>query len=182
MEKRLLATVAALLSACALHAGDIEIRMSLNDIFEIKNNPDWTITVDRYMPLRLADISIISKKGYDFDLKLYFKCDTKDLARFDTREKALKSVLDSSKPYLPYCVEKAIAPKPLKVKRFGFYAVLTDKKLAKAEKTPPGEYKYMTRGLYRTADDSVLGFSLMTNDIDSKDYEKLLEYILAFEK
>jgi hypothetical protein len=171
-----------LLLSLALYAKDIKITMSLDDTFTIKDNPNWIIKNERYMPLRLADISIFSKKGYAFDLKLYFKCDTKDLSNFDTAEKIKESILASSKKYLPYCVEDKIILEKLKVKRFGFYTQLTDKELIKKKKIPKGEYKYMTRGFYRVGNDSVLGFSLMTNDIDSKDYRQMIAYILSFEK
>ena len=171
-----------LLLSLALNAKNIKITMSLDDRFTIKEHPNWEIKNDRYMALRLADISIFAKKGYAFDLKLYFKCDTKDLSKFNTPEKVKKSITDSSKQYLPYCVENKVILKKLKVKRFGFYTQLTDKELIKKKKIPNGEYKYMTRGFYRVGNDSVLGFSLMTNDIDSKDYKQMLAYILSFEK
>ena len=174
--------VSLVLLSLPVYAEDIKITMSLNETFTIKDNPNWIIKNERYIPLRLADISIFSKKGYAFDLKLYFKCDTKDLSNFDTAEKIKESILASSKKYLLYCVENKIILKKLKVKRFGFYTQLTDKELIKKKEIPEGEYKYMTRGFYRVGNDSALGFSLMTNDIDSKDYRQIIDYILSFEK
>ena len=169
------------LSTLSIYAKDIKLRMNLDEAFTIKENPDWNIKTDRYLTLRFADIRIFSNRGYDFDLKLYFKCDTKDLAHFNTPEKIKKSLIESSKPYLSGCLEDKVIVKKLKVKRFGFYTLLTDKDLIHKKVIPRGEYKYMTRGFFRVGNDSALGFSLMTNDIDSKEYKKMIAYILNFE-
>ncbi len=171
-----------LLASFVLNAKDTKLQITMDETFTIKENPDWVVKIERYMPLRLADVSIFSQKGYDFDLKLYFKSDTKDLSNFNTPDKIKKSIIDSSKQYLPYCTEKTIILKKLKVKRFGFYAQLTDKQLINQKTIPRGKYKYMTRGFYRTGSGSVLGFSLMTNDLDTKAYKQILAYILSFEK
>ena len=171
-----------LLLSLALNAKDIKLQITMDETFTIKENSDWEIKIERYMPLRLADVSIFPKKGYDFDLKLYFKSDTKDLSNFNTPEKVKKSIIKTSTQYLPYCIEKEVTLKKLDVKRFGFYTQLTDKELINQENLPRGKYRYMTRGFYRTGSGSVLGFSLMTNDINSKNYRQILAYILSFEK
>jgi hypothetical protein len=65
---------------------------------------------------------------------------------------------------------------------YGWYAVLTDAKLANKAKIPDGEFKYMTRGMVRLSPDSALGFSLMTNELDTPEYKKLFDYICSFIK
>jgi hypothetical protein len=132
--------------------------------------------------LRFADVLITSKKGLPFSLSLYFKCDTPDLAQFDTPEKIKNSVLASSKQYLPGSLEKEITLKELKLRNgYGYYTVLTNAKLAKLAKVPPGEFKYITMGMIRVSEDTALGFSLMTND-RGKLHKEMLNYIVNFTK
>jgi hypothetical protein len=116
-------------------------------------------------------------------MMLYFKCDTPDLAAFDTPEKIAESILESSKQYLPHIVEKEITLQPVPVKNtFGYFTIMTDAELVQKTQIPPDEYKYLTRGMVRLSKDSVLGFSLMTNDVTTSDYNKLMEYIYHFVK
>jgi hypothetical protein len=59
---------------------------------------------------------------------------------------------------------------------------LTDKEVAAKTEPRPGEFKYITRGMIRLSPDSALGFSLMTNDVDSPDYKKMLDFICGLAK
>jgi hypothetical protein len=82
--------------------------MSLDDEFIVQDTEKWATSVQRYMTLRLADVKVLPKKKDSFSLMLYFKCDTKDLAQFDTPEKMKKSVFESSQKYLGGIAEKEI--------------------------------------------------------------------------
>jgi hypothetical protein len=160
-----------------------KFEMTLCDAFEIAAPDNWNITVDRYLTLRFADIKITPKHGYDFNMKLFFKADTEDLAQFDTPQKIEQSVRSSTEDYLPYIVEKQIKLIPVPLPQsFGYYAVITDAKWEDAQSIPDGEYKYMTRGMYRTSGDTALGFSIMSNDITSDEYKYLLTYVYGFIK
>ena len=64
-----------------------KLEMTLCDAFEVSVPDDWEVVVERYLTLRFADVKITSKHGYDFNMKLFFKADTEDLARFDTPKK-----------------------------------------------------------------------------------------------
>jgi hypothetical protein len=184
--RKLPALLFLLLSAAAsiVIAGDTqELRMSLTDVFRPEVPNDWKVEVKKYMPLRVADVKIAPLRGYDFDMMLYFKCDTKDLAVCDTPEKMEEIVKRSSQRYLPGIVEKEIVLQPIQVKStYGFYTVLTDAELVGKAVPEPGKFKYLTRGMARLSKDSALGFSVMTNDIDSEDYRKLLNYVYGFIK
>ena len=178
---RLLAALVISASAVAYAADTPDLRMSMNDVFRVVETPQWSVKVEKLLTLRSADVSITSKSGYAFGMMLYFKCDTPDLAQFDTPDKISRSVRTSSEKYLPGIVEKKIELRPVPVS-YGSYTVLTDADIAKKSAIPPGEYKYLTRGMVRLSKDSVLGFSLMTNDVTSPDYEKLMDYIYSFVK
>jgi len=65
---------------------------------------------------------------------------------------------------------------------YGWYTVLKDKKLAKKLKTSDYEFMYITRGIIRLSPDSALGFSLMTNEINTKKYKKLFRHIKSYVK
>jgi hypothetical protein len=132
--------------------------------------------------IRLSS-KITPKTDSSFSLMLYFKCDTPDLAQFDSSEKIEKSVRKSSETYLTDTIEKQIEIKKLNVKGwYGCYTILTDKQLATVTTVPRGEFKYITRGMIRLSPDSALGFSLMTNTLDTPQYKELLDYIYGFTK
>jgi hypothetical protein len=163
--------------------GQHELQMSLNDSFSVSENEKWNVTVERSLALRFADVLIEPKEGDAFSLKLFFKCDTPDLAFFDTPERMKEVVITSSEEYLPYSVEESVAVKELSAKGwYGFYAVLTDKELVNKKDIPPAEFKYLTRGMIRLSEDSALGFSLMTNELDTPEYMEMMDYILKFAK
>jgi hypothetical protein len=160
-----------------------EFEMTLCESFKVSETDDWSVDVDRYLMLRFADVKITSKRGYDFHMKLYFKADTEDLSQFNTPEKIAQGVRISSEKYLPYILEGEIHLEPVPLNgTYGYLTVITDAELAQKRTIPPGEYRYMTRGMYRTSDDTALGFSIMTNDVSSDRYRELLEYVYGFLK
>jgi hypothetical protein len=165
-------------------AGDSrKLNMSLDDVFYVSDSDDWKIDIERELTLRFADVHVTSKHGYPFGMMLYFKCDTPDLAKFDSPEKIARSVRASSEKYLPNIVERKIDLEPISVKgSYGSLTVLTDAEVARKTAPAPGEFKYLTRGMIRLSKDSALGFSIMTNDISSADYKRLLEYVYGFIK
>lgn len=165
-------------------AGNVqELRISLDDTFRVEETKDWKVEVERILTLRFADVKITPKHGYDFSMMLYFKCDTKDLSQFDTPEKIASSVRKSSEKYLSSTVEKGISLQAIPVKgTYGFYTILTDAAVAGKATRSPGQFKYLTRGMVRLSKDSALGFSIMTSDIDSGEYKKLLNYVYSFIK
>ena len=186
MIKNILAGVAAVILglACVANAGDAhKMQMSLEDSFVIAGPRSWNLEVEKELPLRFADIKVTPKKGEDFNMMLYFKCDTSDLSQFDTPEKIRRSVEKSSEQYLPGILEKKIklqkVPKP---STYGFYTILTDAEVAKKSEPAPGEFRYMTRGMVRLSKDSALGFSIMSNSTSSKTYQRLLDYVYSFVK
>jgi hypothetical protein len=169
---------------CLANAGDAhKIQMSLDDTFVIAGSTSWNFEIEKELTLRFADIKVTPKRGEDFNMMLYFKCDTSDLSLFDTPEKIRCSVEKSSEQYLPWIQEKKIIlQKVPKQSTYGFYTVLTDADVAKKTMPAPGEFKYMTRGMVRLSKDSVLGFSIMSNSTSSKTYEALLDYVYSFVK
>ena len=98
----------------------IEVRMSLppNDTFVVEVKPEWKVTMGKYdyLLLRYANVLIEPREGKSFSLKLFFRCDTPDLAQFDTPEKMKRAVINSSKDYLSGSVEKEMVFKDLKPK------------------------------------------------------------------
>ena len=178
--------VTGLLCALALVAGaaefkQVQLRMSADDTFTVTETKTWAIKVERFLTLRHADVKVTPKVGADFSLMLYFKCDTADLANFDSAEKMKNVVLVTSQKFLPNCVEKTVQMQTINHRgRYGFYSILTDASLANETKVPEGKFKFITRGMVRLSTDSALGFSLMTNEVTSKDYQGLLNYILGF--
>jgi hypothetical protein len=171
-------------STCLAADGDQhELRMSLDDTFVVAETNEWKVDVQRVETLRFADVNITPKKDKSFNMQLFFKCDTRDSAQFDSTDKIKMSVMSSSEKYLPYIVEKNIELKEMNAKGwYGWYTILTDAELASNPKIPDEEFKYMTRGMVRLSPDSVLGFILMTNEIDTPKYKKLFDYIESFIK
>ncbi|MET0068383.1 MAG: hypothetical protein ABW076_18715 [Candidatus Thiodiazotropha sp.] len=185
MHRIIIGVLLGILSiAGSAHASNMhKLEMTLCDEFSVSETNNWNVELERYLTLRVADVKITPKHGYDFDIKLFFKADTQDLAQFDTPKKIEESVRRSTEEYLPYIVEKQIKLNSVPLPQsFGYYTVITDAKWANAQHVPPGEYKFMTRGMYRTSEDTALGFSIMTNDVTSKEYNELLTYIYNFVK
>lgn len=173
-----------ILSSSVSWAGKtVEVMTSVDDVFRVSETEQWNVKLEREVRLRFADVRVDEKRGYPFSVMLYFKADTPDLGQFDTPEKMERAVRLSSEKYLPGVVEKSLVIRKVPaIPRYGFYTVLTDAEVAK--KTNPGlrEFKYLTRGMVRLSKNSALGFSIMTNDVDSADYRRLLDYIYGFIK
>jgi hypothetical protein len=170
-------------STLAWAGKSVEVMTSLEDSFRISETEQWNVKVERELALRHADVRIDDKKGYPFSLMLYFKADTPDIAQFDTPEKMKRSVLESSEKYLSSIVEKSITMRPMPVaSTFGFYTILTDAEVANKAKPAAREFKFLTRGMVRVSKNTALGFSLMTNDVDSADYRRLFDYVGSFVK
>jgi len=182
MKKLLFTLLIFLISFSSVNAAEpTRIRLNVDEIIEIQENPSWNITIEKELQLRFADIKIKPQNGYPFSMMLYFKCDTKDLAQFDSPEKIARSITSSSEKYLPYILEKKITLQPIPIKStYGYLTVLTDAEVSKMAKSPQGEFKYMTRGMVRISKDSALGFSIMSNDITSTDYNSLLNYVYSY--
>lgn len=157
------------------------LTMTMKDRLVVGDTEKWTVKVERYLMLRFANVSVAPKNGDSFSLMLYFKCDTPNLAQFDSLDKMERAVRLSSAGYLRNAVEKTVNLKRLDVKGwYGCYTVLTDARLVGKGEIPAGEFKYLVRGMVRLSPDSALGFSLMTNAIEGPEYEELFEYILHF--
>jgi len=179
-----LLTLILMLYSSALWGGQaIKVMTSLDDVFHLQETDQWNVKVERELQLRFTDVRVDDKLGYPFSLMLYFKADTPDLAQFDTPAKMERAVRTSSEKYLPGIIEKTITLQrtPLS-STYGFYTVLTDAEVAKKAKPDVREFKYLTRGMIRLSKDSALGFSLMSNDVDSAEYRRLLEYVYSFVK
>lgn len=180
---RLSLVLACLVSVPAWAGAAKEFRMTANDVFAVSETDDMRVEVQKEEAQRFADVLLTSKRGYPFSMMLYFKRDTPDIAQFDSAEKIARSVRTSSEKYLSGSVEKKIELQSVAAKdSYGSLTVLTDAKLAGKATPPEGEFRYLTRGMVRLSKDSALGFSLMTNDVKSADYQKLLGYVYAFVK
>jgi len=174
--------IAALLLALpVVHMEARELFLSLNDTFTVTNTAKWTVSVLNQVDLRSADIEVKPRGKKSFYLTLYFKCDTKDLAQYDTPEKMKKSVIETSQKYLGVVVEKEIAVEAITNRGwYGFKTTLTDAALAGTRPPPDGQFLYMIRGMIRLSEDSALGFNLMTNDPNSGETREIEQYICAF--
>jgi hypothetical protein len=82
--------------------------MSLRDEYIVRETDDLNIEVQKELTLRFADVKVTPKKHHSFSMMLYFKCDTIDLAQFNSLPKIQSSVKRSSAKYLPYVVEKEV--------------------------------------------------------------------------
>jgi hypothetical protein len=160
-----------------------ELTMSVADQFTVAETEKWSVAVEKELLLRFANVKVLPKNGSGFSLMLYFKCDTPDLAQFDSRAKIERAVRVSSEKYLPGAVEKKIELKKLDAGGwYGCYTVITDAELAGKKEISKGEFKYITRGMIRLSKDSALAFSLMSNDLDGPEYKEVFKYILSFVK
>ena len=190
MKTRLVFAIGVFLAAVCYakeETKECRYKMTLDNEFVVKPAEQWTVKEEKYLPLRFANVEITPKKGSAFSLMLYFKCDTPDLAQFDSMEKIEKSLRVSSEQYLPNAVEKTLTVEKIKEGEkvgYGCYAVLTDADVAKKKpnEIAEGEFKYIVRGMIRLSPDSALGFSLMVNELDTPRYRELMDYVQGFVK
>jgi len=160
---------------------EYRIRLSLDDSLIIQETEEFAVEVKKQLILRFATIQVTPKAGNDFDLMLFFKCDTPDLALFNSPQKLVASLHQAALPYLPYVVETEVTVREFFWKhRHGYLTILTDRQLANKEEIPAGDFKYLTKGIVRITNDSVLGFSLRTNKIGTDRYDQLLAYVKSF--
>ncbi|MCG8072573.1 MAG: hypothetical protein N0C86_11400 [Candidatus Thiodiazotropha taylori] len=172
-----------LVPVIAFGSNSHEILLSLNDRIRLEVPKDWKFTVEKELTLRFSNIKVKPKKGESFSMMLYFKCDTPDLAVFDTPSKMKRSIRESSQKYLPHIVEKEITIKRIPIKHtYGYFTQFTDASLAQVESPEPGKFKYMTRGMVRLSADTALGYSIMSNSLDSEEYSTLIDYVYSFVK
>ncbi len=184
MKKLIITIIVTLFSATICHGSAClyELQMSVRDTFCIQQRAKWDIEVEKLLTLRFADVRITPKDN-SFSLMLYFKADTPDQAQFDSPQKIQNSIVRSSEEYLPYVVEKEITLQKFTTKgSYGFINILTDKALVNQSTPADGQFKYLSRGMVRLSEDSVLGFSIMTNEITTDKYKELTDYVLAFIK
>jgi TPR repeat protein len=165
------------------------LNITPRDVFTIEQTPEWRVTVEDYKPLYHADVAIRPKAEPTFSLKLYFKADLRhfmDHNRFDTPESMRERVLESSKPYLAGAVEKTVKIEEIQNKGWqGCKTTLTDADWVGKKTIPKGEFLYIIRGMIRLSEPgtgSALGFSLMTNDLESPETKKIMDYIYNFAK
>ena len=184
--KRRLHGLALTLLLLTLAAGGAEfkqflLKLSEDDTFTVAETKTRAVKVEHFQTLRHADVRVTPKAGAAFSLMLYFKCDTADLGNFDTAEKMKRAVVQAVQKYLPGSVETELQLQALNYRgRYGFYTVLTVAQFANESKVPEGKFKFITRGMIRLSTDSALGFTLQTNEVNSKEYKELLDYVLSF--
>ena len=165
------------------NAKPTELVMSLDDTFTVQDTADWKVSVDKLLTLRFADVYVAPKGPQSFSLMLYFKCDTPDLANYDTPEKKKRALVGSSQQYLGGIVEKELVIEEIKYGGwYGFKTKFTDASLVGKKALADGEFLYMVRGMIRLSKDSALGFSLMTNNLESDETKKVMNYIFSFVK
>ncbi len=116
--KAMLAMAVLLTGLFVCRAGTNELLMSMHDKFIVSDTEKWDVSVLRQLDLRFADVKVSPKKEQTFSLMLYFKCDTEDLAQFDTPQKMKRSVIASSKRYLERTAEKDLKIEEIKNKRW----------------------------------------------------------------
>lgn len=159
------------------------LRMSINDTFVVEEMEGWEVYVQRKRDLHFADVVVNPKKDKSFNMKLYYMRDTPDMAKFDSTDKVKKFVMSSSVQYMQQGVKKKVELKELTIKGwYGWYMVLPDAKLENKVNIPEGEFKYMTMGMIRLSSDSVLVFTIMTNELDTPEYRKLFDFACSFIK
>lgn len=167
-----------------VYPGKISYRISMDDTFEVIPKPGWTMYPLKELSLRLGIVRIHGKND-EFSLQLNFVCDTPDLSRLNTPDKMKYSLNRRTQQFFMESLER-VRKEHIMVRsfapfgRFGFAVRFTDRKYAD-EKPTAGEWKYLTCGLFRLSEDSVLLFTLMTNTIDDASYVSLLDYIAAFQ-
>ena len=180
--KTLFVILALFLGFSTCQAETQKLMMAINDEYTVQDTDKWTVSVQRYLILRFADVKVVPKQGKTFSLMLYFKCDTKDLAMVDTPAKMKNVVIASSKKYLEISVEKDLQIEEIHNKGwYGFKTQITDASLV-GKKIPEGEFLYLIRGMIRLSEDSALGFSLMINDLNSQETREIVNYIYGFAK
>ena len=176
-------SITILLLIAAFFSSAKDIHMTVDDVFTLSDTDKWNVTVEKELSLRFADVIVTPKGRATFSLKIWFKCDTKDLSQYDTPENIWRTVKKMLEPYAAGIVEKS--PEPVEIRNKGWIGYMvraTDASLVGRKQAVDGEFLYMYKGIIRLSEDSALGFSLMTNDPDSAETKELFNYIRAFAK
>lgn len=174
---RFLTLLCVLLPALVNAAETRDITLAAGEVFRLSETEQWRFEVQKEASGRFADVRISPKQGNSFILALYFIADTPDLARLDTPEKIARSVSEGAEKYLANSVEKDITLQAISARgSYGYRTVLTDAD----PRSAPGGYRYITRGMVRLSPDSALGFSLLSQEINTAAYNRLLNYVYSF--
>ena len=189
---KILHTAAALLLAAAAAAADsprfypnkLVYQLSLDETFEVVPRPGWSMYPGRKLTLRFGSVLIRGPQD-KFSLSLNFICDTADLAKFDTPQKMERQFQAIVAPFYQESQEKfnriplRELIRPFRPRgRFGYALRITNRRYA-AARPPAEEWKFLTCGIFRIGDDSVLQFTLLSNTIDDREYVELLNYVAA---
>lgn len=162
---------------------EYRVILSPDDSFIIKDTKEFTVTLKEQLILRFATVVITPRKGDDFSLMLFFKYDDPDLALFDSPQEMQMRLRRAAMAYMPHVVETEVTLQEFSCKnRHGYLTILTDRMFVNKKVIPAGNFKYLTKGILRISTDSMLGFSLMTNEIDTRKYNHLLTYVKSFAK
>jgi len=160
------------------------LRMSFDDTFVVEETEEWHVDVQESPELPFVTVFIRPKKDKSFSMELCFRRDTPNLAKLNSGDKIKNFVMAySSSQYVPQSSVKRIELKPLNIKGwYGWYTVLTDSESKNKDETSEGEFKYVTTGTVRLSSDSVLIFTIMTNELDTPKYKKLFDFTCSFIK
>lgn len=160
-----------------------DMGVSPEDTFTVIPKPGWRMYPGPYLPLRFGKVIVFGQSDV-FYLALNFACDSPDLANFNSPEK-MKCFLNKTWSSVFTGSEEKRQGLPMRIRpfapvgRYGFALRFTDWRYVNI--TPPiGQWRYLTAGILRLSDDSVLMFDLLTDSVDDAAYHKLLNYITAF--
>jgi hypothetical protein len=177
------ACIVGLVVSALLYAGPApaaqghEVLLGADERFQISESSYWRFEVLREQSGRFADVRVKPQQGEDFSLTLYFIADPPELGRLDTPQKIAASVSSAVEKFLPQTVEKQVSLRSVSPRgSYGSIAVLTAANLQGL----PGEFKYQTRGMVRLSPQAALGFSLLSKEVNTTGYTRLLTYVYSF--
>ena len=177
--KRNLLVLALTLTCSASFAGSYKIQLSPNDEFTVKAPSAWNLQKEEYEKDRSAEFSF-KPKDNSFTLTLHFLRATQKL---NSDEKLKDAIVSMGQSVLPRAVEEEISIKEMDLdKGFGCYTTFTDKKTAKLLNPKSTDFLYMTRGFIRLSDDCVLGFMMLSHEIDNDLHKEVLDYLAGYIK
>lgn len=163
----------------------LSFQVSERETFEVVPKPGWKMIypVHEFGMDNNNNVAFLGPHD-TFNLTLTFYCVTKDSAKYDTEEKMKQEFMRFAGIYYDKSLEKqnkirAHVRRFMPSGRLGCVVRFTDPEYAE-NKSPVGEQKYWTIGMFRLGQDSVLTFFLATNSIDDRAYCDLLNYIAAF--
>ncbi|GAA5159378.1 hypothetical protein [Viridibacterium curvum] len=174
----LLYLLATLMPAQAQTSANLrEIVLGPSDRYTLPETNEWRPEVLTEATDRFADVRVRPKQGQALSLTLYFLADPLTQARFNTPDKIAATVTRNAEPSLRQSIERKVTLSPIRVHgSYGSLSVLTAAELRGA----PGEFRYQTRGMVRISPEAALGFTLLSNAIDTTEYRQALDYIYDF--